>query len=1374
MAFTPPLGATTTKTSAGTLYEVKTSRTFEKPIVVTKLYDSRRVERTGYETTTQEFVTESWFVNNQGVVERHQQFSISERPQYGGANHSVEWVMPYAQPVIDETFSPSGQPVGSVQTKIIGYGPRGTPRESVTSVNFLSGTTSTQRDTDNPTAGMVYDKSTEKEQWNSEKGRFDKVRGSGMYKEVPRLGYVTVGKNVIDLGMSNAPAGTYRSGGDSVMITNQGQVYSVNRISPFAQEQFAKQSAKQEYLQSVNQLQSQGVLDESSAAAARTVAVPKLLNIAVQKHNEEVTLSRKKQAFERLYIDAGKKARGETSIDYEGGISLVTGEVVYFNSSKELRTKLYTEMEGQDVSIPFLPGIGYYKKGLSATETLAGKGVEQVRTKVPYGTSLFSSDAFSRFFAGKPSSATELTDIGALGIKENNQAGLNAFWPKITNEQFRGALAQARNITYNASEGLWNFGSNMVKDVGAGLYQLNKRGQNWDRIIMGLPEQFIVAPYKLYTSKTTQPETSGQIENYFNRREELFTKAKAPPSNQEINAGIFVATTGLTVGAGVVGGIFGKAVATGIGATFTTMQVKTTLKNPTLTNTLLSAAMISGTVYEANPFSIQKFGGFPKSQEAFAADFAAKQKRLPSTSKTPELPEIEYYFHGTKNPEGVMTTGIKPLNVLNELDLSDTSLLGSKDSFVYLTKNKKVAESFARQSETGEVLRVGLTKEQVSKLQAEPFTEAAEQSFMYPETIPAKQLSRDLTIPESIKLPKTDRVSDIVPTPISKRTPKFRVLSIEGNGRSFILGSVSDEFKISLFKSPKINFGDVDFGGGKLRIGLSTATEKKIVSSNLKSFEQKGIDVADLKKWYSEADELVRTLRKTKSKNYELEFKPVVKDLTEQDVVTFGKEISNEGGLVYGSAAQQLGLRRGLKVVAGDIDVITPGSDAVISAERFVKVLNEQRNTDGFLINSNPENKAGATIINAKTEHQVGDIHAARGSNIFGDENIEMSFGYKESRKSRLVGNVNVRLLEKELVSKANASFGLTEYEGKIGFYPKTHRVRDPGGFLRIAQGLAEDAKSARSLELVENLRVRYPEQMLEGDTLPFQLPEKGIKNGEIVYGAISLAQSSSASTGALFGLSPNLYSGINKKSFGNILSNTVAIPQVKNGSPMLSSPKFKISTNVRSKMTQVSGMPSPKKSMMPSATVSSALISSPKVSHSPSPGGSRSPTLSPIPSPSPSMSPRIYPSPSPKSPSPSLYPKIPSTQIYPKISISPNNATRGILGFDVFVKRYGKLKKVASNLPRGMALKFGSETTVRNLGATFMLEPAGTTTQEDINYTPNRKVFRDYVIKKGQRIKLENAFIQKRGTRLGSPEERSEILSAKNSAAMTRNILGV
>lgn len=124
----------------------------------------------------------------------------------------------------------------------------------------------------------------------------------------------------------------------------------------------------------------------------------------------------------------------------------------------------------------------------------------------------------------------------------------------------------------------------------------------------------------------------------------------------------------------------------------------------------------------------------------------------------------------------------------------------------------------------------------------------------------------------------------------------------------------------------------------------------------------------------------------------------------------------------------------------------------------------------------------------------------------------------------------------------------------------------------------------------------------------------------------------------------------------------------------------------------------------------------------------------------------------------------------------SLKSAMRKIRSWDVYVKRKGKYRKIADNLPRNLAEKTGADYTLRTLAARFKLVPQETSPRikKDINYEPDSSVFRNFEIRGNNQIPLKDEWIQLAGTRreptvkgarLRARSEVGELLSFKGSS---------
>lgn len=167
------------------------------------------------------------------------------------------------------------------------------------------------------------------------------------------------------------------------------------------------------------------------------------------------------------------------------------------------------------------------------------------------------------------------------------------------------------------------------------------------------------------------------------------------------------------------------------------------------------------------------------------------------------------------------------------------------------------------------------------------------------------------------------------------------------------------------------------------------------------------------------------------------------------------------------------------------------------------------------------------------------------------------------------------------------------------------------------------------------------------------------------------------------------------------------------------------------------------------------------------------SPPSYPSPPSSPSYSPPSRPpsSPpySPPGSPPSRPPKPPrSPPIIPKLpKLKTLSQKRGVQGYRPFVIKGGKKVYLSTALPKGSALRRAETEAKKTLRATFGVEKTAKIVKgSDINYTPNKNLFRDYRIKGGKKLKLENTFIQRKGKRLAFKGETAEIQRARRIAA--------
>lgn len=94
-----------------------------------------------------------------------------------------------------------------------------------------------------------------------------------------------------------------------------------------------------------------------------------------------------------------------------------------------------------------------------------------------------------------------------------------------------------------------------------------------------------------------------------------------------------------------------------------------------------------------------------------------------------------------------------------------------------------------------------------------------------------------------------------------------------------------------------------------------------------------------------------------------------------------------------------------------------------------------------------------------------------------------------------------------------------------------------------------------------------------------------------------------------------------------------------------------------------------------------------------------------------------------------------------------------------------------ASDLPRGIATRAGSEATIRNIARTFKLVESGYTEEPDIQFTPNNNIFRNYRVVKGRPVQQNNIFIQRQRRSIISPGEKAQLAEARRQAKILRSI---
>jgi hypothetical protein len=97
---------------------------------------------------------------------------------------------------------------------------------------------------------------------------------------------------------------------------------------------------------------------------------------------------------------------------------------------------------------------------------------------------------------------------------------------------------------------------------------------------------------------------------------------------------------------------------------------------------------------------------------------------------------------------------------------------------------------------------------------------------------------------------------------------------------------------------------------------------------------------------------------------------------------------------------------------------------------------------------------------------------------------------------------------------------------------------------------------------------------------------------------------------------------------------------------------------------------------------------------------------------------------------------------------------------YQAFIKRGKDFEPIGGAMTLNRALKYGSETALRTLRATFKVKEVGATREQDISFKPSEKFFKESKTVKGREVATPLTFIQKKGTRLSSQTERREIQS--------------
>jgi hypothetical protein len=117
----------------------------------------------------------------------------------------------------------------------------------------------------------------------------------------------------------------------------------------------------------------------------------------------------------------------------------------------------------------------------------------------------------------------------------------------------------------------------------------------------------------------------------------------------------------------------------------------------------------------------------------------------------------------------------------------------------------------------------------------------------------------------------------------------------------------------------------------------------------------------------------------------------------------------------------------------------------------------------------------------------------------------------------------------------------------------------------------------------------------------------------------------------------------------------------------------------------------------------------------------------------------------------------------------------RTAMSWRVLVKRRKKWKYLAGEYTRGEAIRTGVEKTITTLGRTFRVEPYRLRLfeGEEPDYIPSEGVFRRYRIIHGEKIPIENTWIQRAPMSLMTRSEVREIQSAKQKYLLKKRMEG-
>lgn len=477
------------------------------------------------------------------------------------------------------------------------------------------------------------------------------------------------------------------------------------------------------------------------------------------------------------------------------------------------------------------------------------------------------------------------------------------------------------------------------------------------------------------------------------------------------------------------------------------------------------------------------------------------------------------------------------------------------------------------------------------------------------------------------------------------------------------------------------------------------------------------------------------------------------------EVIKFTKE---QGGLLYGSFPSRSQMPKDLARVAGDIDIQLSGSQQ--EAEAAAQVLVGRLRLLGEDVRVSPDKPSLVQVkIRGETYNAV-DIHSAADAlSDLSSPSVasKRAFGFALGQEPVSIEGVRTMPLSEQGVRKGASIFTLrTE-----GLGPASHRLKDIPDFFAVQEALIRSKRFGQQSLMTKlgELKSYYPEELF-GRPSKVNIPVAD----ELVGGSSSVRSVAVSQSLLVFApgvssvfLSPLASVGYGSQSFGVEGSVSVSASASASGGVGASVGVRSYPVLRSSPLVSVS----PSLGVSPSWSVGVYDVRSPVIGVSPSPSLTPSPSISP-----PSLSPPLlYP---PFSPSVSLPPGLPSRSVPPRVFFGDDGKKGRKKAFKVLVRRRGKFVNVASGLPLGRALEFGQRTTLKSLAATFKVVESGETDLPDTvsGFRPDQRLFRSYEVRRGKAVPFTDlTFIQKRGKRLASGDERLELSAA---ARQRRNTL--